>query len=58
MSVQTFAQWKSYYPDGTTRKNTKKEQKTTLKKIITNSNLTLIFTMLSALNPWKILKRH
>jgi tetratricopeptide (TPR) repeat protein len=32
MSVQTFAQWKSYYPDGTTRKNTKKEQKNNIEK--------------------------
>ena len=32
ISVQTFAQWKSYYPDGTTRKNTKKEQKNNIEK--------------------------
>ena len=32
MSVQTFAQWKSYYPDGTTRKNTKKEQNNNIEK--------------------------
>tara|TARA_B100000959_G_scaffold122793_1_gene128876 strand:- start:2473 stop:4194 length:1722 start_codon:yes stop_codon:yes gene_type:complete len=32
MSVQSFAQWKSYYPDGTTRKNTKKEQKNNIEK--------------------------
>ena len=25
LSVQTFAQWKSYYPEGTKRKTSKKE---------------------------------
>ena len=32
ISVQTFAQWQSYYPDGTTRKNAKKEQKNNIEK--------------------------
>mgnify|MGYP003717961231 CR=1 FL=1 len=32
MSMQTFAQWKSYYPDGTTRKNTKKGLKNNVEK--------------------------
>ena len=26
LSVQTFAQWKSYYPEGTKRKTSKKEK--------------------------------
>ena len=30
--MQTFAQWQSYYPDGTTRKNAKKEQKNNIEK--------------------------
>ena len=32
INVQTFAQWQSYYPDGTTRKNAKKEQKNNIEK--------------------------
>ena len=32
MNVQTFAQWKSYYPEGTTRKNTKKGLKNNIEK--------------------------
>ena len=32
MIVQTFAQWKSYYPEGTTRKNTKKGLKNNIEK--------------------------
>ncbi len=34
-SMQTFAQWKSYYPEGTTqkkKKNTKKEKRKNTKK--------------------------